>query len=561
MSLSRSYYTLITETERQARIKRAAVSNASVVTLAFAVGFLLAAFLGVWAAYDLRLALPRLALLVVGWSVLIGLPWLSSCHGSQTIGFAALGCSWLGASVALLFLVLGNEYSGASAESIAVLLPLGASGVIWGWSRQRVFSIVTFFALAVAFITLVSTLERSAWLSLVIGGFVTGAYYWYMEASSKMDLRSLLKAIVIAAVFVLVVWLLLLVALAISGQMVGATTMGNSALSRLALWRNTLSIIGDYPFTGSGLGSTAMIYATYVALLHVPYYYHAHNLYLQLAVEQGVFGLVAFVGMTTAAGYGLIRTYQQARRLRPFYLATILSLATLLVRGLVDGEIYGTALVPIMFIPFAFALAVQWATAHPVALPLALRKTLFVSFVPILIVALLFSWPQARAALHANVGAVAQAKAELAVYSWPSWKIQDEMRRDGLVDLSAAVGSYHQALGLDPGNVTAHQRLGQIALSQGDYPSARQHLERAYTLAPDRRAVRQLLGEVYAVTGDLDAAVALWRTIDTSQEQLKLRHWWYTHLDAKQEAEWLQRAIDLLEELASQSHQFSTAKS
>jgi hypothetical protein len=71
-------------------------------------------------------------------------------------------------------------------------------------------------------------------------------------------------------------------------------------LSRIALWRDSLPLIQDYFFTGSGLGATAMIYATYAYLLHVPYLYHAHNLYVQIALEQGVPALLAWLGLMAA---------------------------------------------------------------------------------------------------------------------------------------------------------------------------------------------------------------------------------------------------------------------
>ena len=117
--------------------------------------------------------------------------------------------------------------------------------------------------------------------------------------------------------------------------------------------------------------------------------------------------------------------------------------------------------------------------------------------------------PSFRAVLQANLGAVAQSRAELAVYRWPDVPIQDELRRLGLVDLAPAIGHYRAALALDPDNVTANRRLGQIELSMGDQAAARQHLARAYAMAPGERATRQLLAEVYAVAGEAEQARAL----------------------------------------------------
>ena len=62
------------------------------------------------------------------------------------------------------------------------------------------------------------------------------------------------------------------------------------------------------------------------------------------------------------------------------------------------------------------------------------------------------------------------------------------------------------------------------------YVEARQHLEAAYASAPGQRATRQLLGEAYALEGEIEQAATLWRTVDVSQGQLRLRRRWYDHL-------------------------------
>ena len=76
-------------------------------------------------------------------------------------------------------------------------------------------------------------------------------------------------------------------------------TIDGSAASRLTLWQDAVTLVQEYWFTGSGLQSTAMVLSSYIYLLHVPYLAHGHNLYLQLALEQGVPALLAFVMLTS----------------------------------------------------------------------------------------------------------------------------------------------------------------------------------------------------------------------------------------------------------------------
>ena len=82
--------------------------------------------------------------------------------------------------------------------------------------------------------------------------------------------------------------------------------------------------------------------------------------------------------------------------------------------------------------------------------------------------------PSGRAVIQANLGTLAQTRAELSVYQWPAWPIQDALRRSPEVSLEPAIARYAAALALDPRNVAANRRLGQIELSKGQYDAARQ---------------------------------------------------------------------------------------
>jgi tetratricopeptide (TPR) repeat protein len=155
--------------------------------------------------------------------------------------------------------------------------------------------------------------------------------------------------------------------------------------------------------------------------------------------------------------------------------------------------------------------------------------------------------PAARAAFQANLGAVWQTRAELSVYRWPVYPIQDALRRQAPgspppVNLGPAIARYRAALALDPDNAAANRRLGQIELSLGQYEAAWGHLEAAYASAPQQRATRQLLGEAYAIAGDVGRAAALWRTVDVSQGQLSLRAWWYEQIGERENARLVREA-------------------
>ena len=117
------------------------------------------------------------------------------------------------------------------------------------------------------------------------------------------------------------------------------------------------------------------------------------------------------------------------------------------------------------------------------------------------------------------------------------------MRQHFPTQLAAITTRYRTVLQQNPANMNAHRRLGQILLSQGDYLTARRHLETAYRLAPDQRTTQQLLGEAYALTGHRVEAHRLWQTVDLSQGQLALRVEWYFQTGRFSKVVQLTRAI------------------
>jgi hypothetical protein len=373
-------------------------------------------------------------------------------------------------------------------------------------------------------------------------------------------------------------------------------------LSRVTLWHNSLILAQDYAIIGAGLAGYMMLYSTYSMLIHVGFSYHSHNLYLDMAIEQGLPALLLFGAMCLIFWWRLesqLRPYgpqrphngrpapaarrplpavhrssfivrrppSAGRRLSsafhpPALGAAALSLVIILVHGLVDDALYGSRGLFFLFAPFAFVASRTSPTRILTYSPrprVATRKLansprpqvatrpfslLTAYFSLTLLLTLFLAWyPPTRALYYANLGAVYQSRAELSVYEWPAWDLQDRVRRE--VDLSAAVAAYERALALSPGNATANRRLGQIALSRGDYEAALLHLERAYAATPWDSATRQLLGEAYATHGRVADAARLWAAVNNHQRQLEIRAYWYGAIHDQQRAAWVREAIAL----------------
>jgi O-antigen ligase len=418
------------------------------------------------------------------------------------------------------------------ATGLVILIPLGLGGLgYWLVSSsvsRTLFGLLTAGCILFAVAGLILTNSRAGMLALVVGALIG---VWIAVRGHPRSPRAARQALDVLAVAVPLglagLVLLTLLLPAFTPGPLGATVVAGSSGTRAALWRDGLSLARDYQFTGVGFGATMMALSTYVYLLHVGVVGHVHNFLLELTIEQGLLGLVGYSFVLLSGGTALVQAYRQHSVPRWMVGAVAASLIGMLVHGLFDGGAYVSRLAPLIFLPLGFA----WGAA-PAAPPL---RTLspgqlggrgMAVLAPLLVMLLLLARPGARGAMQANLGAVEQSARELALYEWPTWGIQDQLRRSAAVDLQGAIARYAGALSYDVDNVTAYRRLGQIALSLGDLAAAERYLTEAYLRAPEERATRLMLGEALALQGQPQRAAELWRTVDTTKGELAAREWW-----------------------------------
>jgi putative inorganic carbon (HCO3(-)) transporter len=172
---------------------------------------------------------------------------------------------------------------------------------------------------AAAGLTLAALRWRRAWIAIALGGLATGVALWRTGAGP-----------VIAK-------------LSAAGATVGWP-------GRFEIWSRALYLTQDFPFTGIGMGTfKPVVNALYPFLLlgpnaDVP---HAHNLFLQVAVDLGLPGLVAWLALLTAAAMGAWRVFQMGRReARPWDAAVGAGLLgaqiAMVTHGVLDAAVWGS---------------------------------------------------------------------------------------------------------------------------------------------------------------------------------------------------------------------------
>ena len=136
---------------------------------------------------------------------------------------------------------------------------------------------------------------------------------------------------------------------------------GNSTLQRLDVWQRALHLIADYPYTGIGLNTfpqkTDLLYPVFSTgpQVFVP---HAHDLYLQTALDLGVGGLVVFLSMVALSLLGLVRAWRTAPASRALAAGLAAGLVSFLTSELLDAVALGSKPSPLFFAILGLGVAV-----------------------------------------------------------------------------------------------------------------------------------------------------------------------------------------------------------
>ncbi len=505
--------------------------------------FLVGGAVGVWAAYDRALAWNKFWLIVGGILVfyaVINSPRASRAGSPADRKYWVLFLSLLGAGLSLYFVTQHDFATGAVKFAninalgtwihsrapyvggdvfhpnvvggiLAPILPLNAAAL---WRRAEgsssVLTRVLFASGLVIAGGLVMTASRGAWLALAVATVL-----WTVGRVRRRWVRlgdMLAVTIIIAAGITLVIRPA--GSAEVVDRLLGTIPAGDTAVDRLTLYHNSRYLLEETVFTGGGLASFPMRYSTYVLDIPVLKLTHAHNLYLDVWMEQGLLGFIGLVGMIVATVWAL---WRRPNRTAPVLSGLTIALGTLLLHGLVDDVLYSSRALPLIFVPFALtAVAVlpnaervkSDATEPSQAGRSRTRMLGAVIALALLVVAgLLYRTPIA-AAWYADLGTVSQAQEELR--HWPDVQA-DEVRTSG--DLSEAIDDFQRALTLAPNNRTANRRLGLIALARRDYVVAVTALERAYHAGPGDRTVWPALATAYVATSQIEQALPLLRAL------------------------------------------------
>lgn len=322
---------------------------------------------------DPDLTLPKAAGLLLGLTTWRYLAWV--CQTERALTAAAWGFALLALAFTAIGMVSANWYvkvpflaallpsrllalpeadsvgvhANQLAATILLYFPLSASlllGQWWrnGWRGWQTLALL--LATAVSGGLLLLTQSRSGWIGGMGGLFILLALWGRALPASRR--RRLLRLLLGLALLVILLGLAALgpARLATLWQdPVLETAVGNlgTITFRSEVWRWGILAVSDFPFTGTGLGSFRQVIHRFYPTTIAPTYdiAHAHNIFLQVALDVGLPGLVAYGALLLLAGY---MGWQAARRSdywRPVALGLLAGLSALHIFGLTDALALG----------------------------------------------------------------------------------------------------------------------------------------------------------------------------------------------------------------------------
>jgi putative inorganic carbon (HCO3(-)) transporter len=197
---------------------------------------------------------PLALMIAVGYAIRV---WILSRHGNIKPG-------------QMTYLLLSVMYYCAASFLLI-------SGVFASWSRG------SWLGLIVACITMAIALPRRLWQSVVL--FFAIVLFGWIAWSSGFLPESITERVASASqeIFVLS-----------DIRAVDITPENYPIVERLAHWQAATNMVRENPWIGIGFGNYAAAYADYALLNWDHPLGHAHNYYLNVLAETGIFGLAAY---------------------------------------------------------------------------------------------------------------------------------------------------------------------------------------------------------------------------------------------------------------------------
>lgn len=199
--------------------------------------------------------------------------------------------------------------------------------------------------LAAALLVLIALRWRRGWLAMPLAALASGLVIWQVGLARVINALTLTRSI---------------------GGIEG----------RLEIWSRALYIIQDFPFTGIGMGTFRQVAnSLYPFFLAGPNaeINHAHNLFLQIAVDLGLPGLAAWLAIAAIVMGAAWQIYRHGKSLHENWLTglgagLVCSQTALWVHGLTDAVTWGARPAGLVWVIWGVVIA-AYLVKNPLKAP------------------------------------------------------------------------------------------------------------------------------------------------------------------------------------------------
>lgn len=374
-----------------------------------------------------------------------------------------------------------------------VYLPLIA------WRKHTWLQVLAALAFVIVTGTLFLTQAFQGLLGLAVGSFIVllfiSRWFWLL-----LPIGGLLIAAVVWHLGPMEVWTALLSL---------DNPVGKAVVLRLDIWTQAWAMLKDMPYTGIGLNTFPLAQSEFYTGYLIGPEPHAHNLFLQTALDLGLPGLVAFFWLISAWSKQVLHqlSHNSTQGSRLLLIGVLAGVGSYLAHGLIDAMMLGAK--P-SFVVWAL-LGIGAATPHIEILPeqnRGVKYWLGWMALPILalMIALIFS-----VSVPMNIGAL---QAQHILHPFP----------DGLGTTTGSPETARlyltKAIELNPAQSQAHFLLARLASATGDFATAETHYQARVALDMQNPIYRYNLTQGL-LQGSLPAT-----QLDHAKELLKIYQAW-----------------------------------
>ncbi|MCX5701458.1 MAG: O-antigen ligase family protein [Candidatus Omnitrophica bacterium] len=218
----------------------------------------------------------------------------------------------------------------SSVSSLAIALFLAKT-------KKMIYRVGLFLLIVLLGLSVLFTLSRGGWLGFLSAGLLM----LFLSRKCRVILPFICIFILLA---ILVPW--------IRRKAMFTFQAGGDAY-RFAIWEGAWKMIKENPFLGKGLGTFMDYFKQHTSGLGTQY---AHNSFLQIWAEAGIFSLLSFLGFLISLLYSCIKAFKKSQDF--ILLGLICGIFGFLVHSFFDNHLYSLQLSVLFWFMLGLAVAI-----------------------------------------------------------------------------------------------------------------------------------------------------------------------------------------------------------